>query len=144
MQRDEKDGVAFWRGELVDGKIRGVISVQVDKSPATAFAFHGEKAGEAKEIPAERVEPQPEIIPEPVAEEPVAPVVDASAVVNADTAAAVTDAAMPTDVVAEVKDEVVAAVAEAVPAMPVVETPAPEVVQPEPVKPPKKKRGFFG
>lgn len=131
MQRDENDGVAFWRGELVDGKIRGVISVQASKSPATSFAFHGEKAGEAKDIPAVKDEPQPE----PVIEKTVPPVVDESATVAADSVTpAVTDA----------KEEVTAVADENIPAIPVVEAPAPEPVQPEPVQPPKKKRGFFG
>lgn len=146
MQRDEKEGVAFWRGELVEGKIRGVISIQEAKSSAVSFGFSGSKAGEAAEIPAERVEPQPEIIPEtvtPVVETAAAvPAVDA-AVVDA-TAPVAADAVVPTDVVAEAKDVATQALTEVVPVEPVVETPAPEVVQPEPVKPPKKKRGFFG
>ena len=148
MQRDEKEGVAFWRGELVEGKIRGVISIQEAKSPAVSFGFSGSKAGEAAEIPAERIEPQPEIVPETVT-----PVVDATPIVAADaapstteaTAVPTTDAAViPTDVVAEVKETAAATLTEVAPSVPVVESPAPEVVQPEPVKPPKKKRGFFG
>lgn len=164
MQKDTSEGVAFWRGELVDGKIRGVISVQAPKSPATSFAFHGEKAGEAKEIPAVREEPQPEPVQTPVVAQPTEVAADASAV-KADATAVVDAAAVPADavqaaegvvatatdaskpvegVVAEVKETTKEVVAENVPSAPVVETPAPEVVKPEPVKPPKKKRGFFG
>jgi|GEM_PF-2534828 len=93
MQRDTEEGVAFWRGELVEGKIRGVISVQAPKTPATTFGFHGQKAGEATEIPAERVEPQPEPVAETV-EGTEAPVVDTT--IPAD------DAGTPTDAVNEV------------------------------------------
>lgn len=73
MQRNDKESTVFWRGEVVEGKIRGVISVQEKDKPAVAFGFRGEKAGEATEIPAEKVEPQPE----PVVEEtPAAPVAE--------------------------------------------------------------------
>lgn len=145
MQRDEKEGVAFWRGELVEGKIRGVISIQEAKSSAVSFGFSGVKEGEATEIPAERIEPQPEIVPETVVPV-VEPVATASTDVVTDaTAPALPDAAAPADAaIAEVVPAVEQVVGETVPEAPVVETPAPEVVQPEPVKPPKKKRGFFG
>ncbi len=139
MQRDENEGVAFWRGELVDGQIRGVISVQKAKEPAISFGFHGVKVGEASEIPAERVEPQPEIIPETVVPEPVAIAPEVPVAAELPTESAVADG------VSDVEAETVApAVQEAAVVEPVVETPAPEIVQPEPVKPPKKKRGFFG
>lgn len=116
MQRDTDNGVAFWRGEIVEGKIRGVISVQKAKEAATTFGFRGEKAGEAAEIPAERVEPQPEPVAETVAPAEAAPAADAAATDANKTETAVTEVA------AEKADE--KTVTEAAPAAPV----APEAV----------------
>ena len=135
MQRDTKEGVAFWRGELVDGKIRGVISIQAPKSPATSFGFYGTKEGEATEIPAERVEPQPEPVPETVAPEVAAAQTEVPAV-----------PAIPSEQIALPAGEEtsIPAIEEVIADEPAVEAPAPEPVAPEPVKPVKKKRGFFG
>jgi len=66
MQRNERESTVFWRGELIEGKIRGVISVQDKDKPASSFGFRGERAGEVDEIPAEKIEPQPEPVPETV------------------------------------------------------------------------------
>lgn len=122
MQRNEVEATVFWRGELVDGKIRGVISVQEKGKPATAFSFRGEKAGEAAEIPAEKVEPQPE----PVIEEtPPAPAVEEVA------AEVVSDVLEPaTDVVTEPVEAVESVVTDVVTeATPAVEAVAPDVTE---------------
>ncbi len=117
MQRNDAEDTVFWRGELVEGKIRGVISVQEKDKPAVAFGFRGEKAGEAAEIPAEKIEPQPEPVveetpPAPVAEE--LPVV-AEEVTQAADAVVETGETVVADAAAEVApvvEEVAAPVAE--------------------------------
>jgi hypothetical protein len=94
MQRNAEDGVVFWRGELVEGKIRGVISVQIPKEPSASFGFRGVQAGEVSEIPAETVEPQPEPVPETV-DPTVEAVAESVAAVTEEPAEAVTEEILP-------------------------------------------------
>lgn len=44
MQTSEKDGIAFWRGDVKDGIMRGVLSRRDKKDRPTDFNFHSEKS----------------------------------------------------------------------------------------------------
>ncbi len=59
MQASEKKGVAFWRGEIRNDKMRGVLSWHVSENKKKSYNF----ASKAKEIIPEEIE-----LPEPVVE----------------------------------------------------------------------------
>lgn len=78
MQRNDKDAMVFWRVELTEDDIRGVMSVQKPEEAALSYSFRGAQTGVVeKEVPP-----------------PPAPVVEAPAVEAAGDAAqaAVTEA----------------------------------------------------
>ena len=61
MQRKEGTGVVFWRGELRDGSMQGMISEQPVNGAAKEYSFTGAKAEVAASQPPEAVAPAPEL-----------------------------------------------------------------------------------
>jgi hypothetical protein len=39
MQADDKGGVAFWRGDIQDGKMRGVLTKEDKRGSVSNFSF---------------------------------------------------------------------------------------------------------
>ncbi|MFC1667334.1 hypothetical protein ACFL0P_05700, partial [Candidatus Omnitrophota bacterium] len=91
MQRNEKEGVAFWRGESreTEDVMRGVLSWHINKKKVTDYSFISKKSEALPEVIEEEVAPEmaqeeaaatEEISPQPTQEikepEEIAPVVN--------------------------------------------------------------------
>jgi hypothetical protein len=64
MQISEKEGTAFWRGDIgADGVMRGVVSIRDKKNKVSDFNFHSlDSTKIAVEPPPAAVEPPPAVI----------------------------------------------------------------------------------
>ena len=69
MQISEKEGTAFWRGDIgADGVMRGVVSIRDKKNKVSDFNFHSLSSAKiAVEPPPAAVEPPPAAVEPPPA-----------------------------------------------------------------------------
>lgn len=58
MQRNEEEGIAFWRGELREGLMRGVLSWHVTKGKTRDYSFISKKREALPEVIEEEIAPE--------------------------------------------------------------------------------------
>ncbi len=118
MQTSEKNGIAFWRGEIRADSMRGVLSWHVDENKKIDYAFNSTAKGAPAAPPV--VEEMPAVEAQPV--EP----------------AAAEPAEVQTDIIEEIEEMEIEEVPSAIE--------EPKAKEPEPTPAPKqeKKKGWWG
>lgn len=101
MQTSADNGVAFWRGEIDNDAMRGVLSWQVNEQNKQDYSFTSAQ----KSVPAPAVAAEPVVVEEVVVPEVAAPIIQAAEPLD-QAVAAITPAPNPMETKAVVKEEI--------------------------------------